>query len=376
MRQSAGDGGWRHEGASPAGLPLIVSGGRRLGITLCATWLVGLALSGCGGHTRPADRSHRTGPSSANARSTAALPPAAEPAAAPGPARPPAGHSVAVGSLPEGIVADGRTGLVAVAVRGPAQIVLLSARSGRVVARVAIPGAPRHLQLAGPGGPLLVPEEPVDGLLELNLPDGHYRSIPVGAHPHDAAADHGRVFVGNEFSRSVWVLVGRRVVRQIVGFVQPGGLAAVGPAVAVVDVGADTVSLIDAGTLRVIGRLRAGAGPTHVVAGGQGRIYVIDTRGNAVLTYATRPRLRRLSQTHLPGTPYGVAIDPSHHRLWVTLTATDQLVELDTGHGPPRVTAMYATSRQPNTVAVDRSDGRVFVADAGPGTVQIVDPRR
>ncbi len=353
-----------------------MSAGRRLSITLCVSWLLGLALSGCGGgHAKPSDSAGPAGARPANAHSTAVRTPAAEPAAAPRATRLPAGHSVAVGSVPEGIVADGKSGLVAVGVRGPAQIVLLSARSGRVVARVAIPGAPRHLQLAGPGGPLLVPEEPVDRLLELTLPDGHYRSITVGAHPHDAAADGGRVFVGNEFSKSVWVLKGSRVVRQIAGFVQPGGLAAVGSAVAVVDVGADTVSLIDARTLRLIGRLRAGVGPTHVVAGGQGRIYVIDTRGNAVLTYVTRPRLRLVSQTHLSGTPYGVAIDPSRHRLWVTLTATDQLVELDTDNGPPRMTAVYATSRQPNTVAVDRSDGRVFVADAGPGAVQIVDPR-
>jgi len=202
--------------------------------------------------------------------------------------------------------------------------------------------APRHLQLAGPGGPVLVPEEPVNSLLELTRPGPRSRSIKVGAHPHDATADDGRVFVSNEFSRSVSVIDGTRVVRQIGGFVQPGGIVAVGPDVAVVDVGADAVTLIDAHTLRVIGRLPAGAGPTHAVAGADGRLYVIDTRVNAVLTYATRPRFRQLDRLPLAGTPYGVAIDHSRGRLWVTLTASR----------------------------------RVFVADSSADLVQIINPRR
>jgi hypothetical protein len=38
--------------------------------------------------------------------------------------------------------------------------------------------------------------------------------------------------------------------------------------------------------------------------------------------------------------------------------------------------ARFATARQPDTVAVDPTDGRVFVADATAGTVEMIEPGR
>ncbi|MDQ6746253.1 MAG: YncE family protein, partial [Actinomycetota bacterium] len=273
------------------------------------------------------------------------------------------------------IVVDARTGLAAIATRNPSAIVLLDARSGHLVRRVPVAGPARHLKLVRPGGPVLVPEEPAGRLLELSLPDGGTRSIAVGAHPHDSAAAGGRIFVSDEFGQRVAVVAGSSVLRTIGGFSQPGGLVSAGDQVAVVDVRTNSVTLVDARTLRVRGRLPAGTGPTHVVSGPGGRLYVIDTRGGAVFTYATRPALRLLGRLSLPGGPYGVAIDPTRGRLWITLTATDQLVELATGGASLSLRAQYGTYRQPNTVAVDPRDGRVLVADAGPGLVQLIDPR-
>ena len=265
--------------------------------------------------------------------------------------------------------------MVVVAVRDPARLVLIGADSGRVLRRVPIASPPRHLELAGERGPVLVPAEPVDQLIEVSLPSATVRSIAVGVHPHDAVAAAGRVFVGNEFGRSVSAVSGRRVIAQIEGFMQPGGLAAAGGEVAVVDVRADTITLVDAHSLRVLGSAPAGEGPTHVVAG-SGRLFVADTRGNALLAYATRPKLHLVGRLTLPGTPYGLATDPVHNRLWVTLTATNELVEVVIGGQPLRRLASYPTGRQPNTVAIDPRDGRVFVADAGAGVVQAIDPRR
>src|SRR5207302_3787130 len=140
-------------------------------------------------------------------------------------------------------------------------------------------------------------------------------SAAVEHQPHAAVAAANRIFVGNEFGESVSVISGGRVIGRIGGFLQPGGLAAVGPAanpsVAVVDVRANTVSLIDARTLRLLAKAPAGAGPTHAVADTHGYLYVVDTRGNAVTAFATRPQLRELNRVTLAGTPYGVAIDPA-----------------------------------------------------------------
>lgn len=301
--------------------------------------------------------------------------PGAEPAVSPVPVHPPVGRSVTVGALAEGIVADPATRLAAVAVRRPNRIVLLDARSGAIRRRVPLAGPARHLGLDG-AGTLLVPEAPADRLLELPLTGRNdlSQSVPVASLPHDAAAIDGRVFVADEFGRAVSVVAHGREIRRIGGFTQPGGIAVVGKDVAVVDVGADVVTLIDARTLRVLGRAPAGTGISHVVAGRAGRFYVADTRGGALLSFTARPRLHLLSRVSVPGRPYGLAIDTVRDRLWLTVTAANRVDEFDLSGTTPRRIAAFATARQPNTVAVDPTDGRVFVAAAAAGTVQIFNP--
>src|SRR5205823_14419576 len=179
---------------------------------------------------------------------------------------------------------------------------------------------------------------------------------------HAAESVDGRIFVGNELGDSVSVISARKVAGRAAGFAQPGGLAGVGGDVAVVDVRASTLTLIDGRTLRPLGTQPAGAGPTHAVGDRAGHIFVVDTRGNAVESFAAFPRLRLRARVALNGTPYGVALDSRRGRLWVTLTATNQLAELAVDGGAPRLLAVYSTGRQANTVAVDPVTGTVFVA--------------
>ena len=96
-----------------------------------------------------------------------------------------------------------------------------------------------------------------------------------------------------------------------------------------------------------------------------------DTRGGAVLVYATEPRLKPVGWIELPGSPYGLAVDGD--RLWVTLTERSELVELQAGDEPKRLRS-FPTMRQPNSVAVEPGSGRVFVASRADGTLQITDP--
>jgi len=77
----------------------------------------------------------------------------------------------------------------------------------------------------------------------------------------------------------------------------------------------------------------------------------------------------------LPGAPYGMAIDNRRHRLFVTLTARNELAEL-TAEGRPHIVRRYPTPQQPNTVAVDTATGRVFVAGKVDGVLQLLDPGR
>ena len=113
----------------------------------------------------------------------------------------------------------------------------------------------------------------------------------------------------------------------------------------------------------------AGVGPTHVVSDGD-RLFVVDTEGDGLLLFELRPRLELIRRVALPGSPYGIAIDRRRRRLWVTLTATNRLVEV-TANGRPRPLRSLPSVRQPNAVGVDERTGRVVVIG---DRVQIVEP--
>jgi len=131
------------------------------------------------------------------------------------------------------------------------------------------------------------------------------------------------------------------------------------------------LEVYDARTRERLDSAPAGAGPTHVVAGEGGLAYVVDTAGDGLLVFETRGSLRIRRRYPLPGAPYGAASDLRNGRLWVTLTARNQLVELATSARPHRLN-LYPSVRQPNAVAVDPA-GRVFVHGE---QVQRLDPRR
>jgi DNA-binding beta-propeller fold protein YncE len=303
------------------------------------------------------------------------LPRAAEPASSPPAAAPPDGRVVPVGTKPEGVVADPDTGLVAVGLRDPDEVVLVDGATARVVRHVPLPAAPRHL--ARDGAAVLVPAEDADELLRVALPGGGLRSTPTGREPHDAAAAGGRTFVADELANTLTVLEGDRAVARWKTGLQPGGVTALdrGRKVAVVSVRERVVEVFDAVTGERTGRADAGVGPTHAVSDGGGYLFVTDTAGGALLVYHLRPRLELIRRYPLPGSPYGIAIDNRRHRMFVTQTARNQLAELVVG-GRPSLVRRYATPRQPNTVAVDETTGRVFVTGKADGVLQLLDPVR
>jgi DNA-binding beta-propeller fold protein YncE len=299
------------------------------------------------------------------------LPPAAEPAAAPPLDAKPAGRVVPLGARPEGMVFDSVTGLLAVGLAGPDRLALVDGGSGRVVRRIPLPAAPRHLALAGPGGPVLVPAERANALVRVSLPGGRAETTPVGRTPHDAAASGGRVAVGNEFGDSVSVLEGDRVIRTLAAPTQPGGLVALGGGrVGVVGVRENALDVLDLRGLRSEGRTGVGQGPTHLASDGKDNVFVADTRGTALLFVRTGPELGIFFRKQLAGAPYGIAHDRERGRTWVTLPGRNELVEF-TGRGQRSV---LPTVRQANSVAVDERSGRLFVGGRAEGVLQIVDP--
>jgi hypothetical protein len=116
----------------------------------------------------------------------------------------------------------------------------------------------------------------------------------------------------------------------------------------------------------------AGVGPTHAASDGRGLVFVVDTQGDGLLLFHTRPHLELHSRVFLPGRPYAIAFDAVRRRLWITLTATNRLAEV-TGNGRPRLLRTLPSVRQPDAVAIG-SRGEVRVYGAMPRHVQVLRP--
>ncbi|KUI27221.1 hypothetical protein AU196_01425 [Mycobacterium sp. IS-1742] len=303
------------------------------------------------------------------------LPPPAEPRSAPPQTAPVPGRIVAVGTQPEGIVADARTRTVAVLTRKPNALVLLDADTAEVTARTPLPGFGRHLQLARPGGPVLVPVESADALVRVALPGGEAQpQIVTGTFPHDASeAADGTVFVANELGGTVTVLRGDEILKVFTDSVQPAGLAPVDTVMGMLDVRTNDLTVYDTERLTVVGTTPAGEGPTHQVADRHGRLVVTDTRGDAVRVFSPLPQPREIGVVAQPGGPYGITYDPTRDRVWVTSSGTNEVVGYDMTDPTPREVARFPTVQNPYTVAVDPTTGRLFVAGLTGGVVQVVD---
>jgi DNA-binding beta-propeller fold protein YncE len=269
--------------------------------------------------------------------------------------------------------------VASVAVRDPDALAIVDLRSRRVLRRVALPGAPRHLAQDDGGATVLVPAETADRFLAVRVPSGRVTErAATGAYPHDLAPlAGGGVAIGDERGDSLTVLRPGAPPRTVRVAAQPGGVTTVdgGRLIAVVSVRERVLELYDARTLRRVARESAGVGPTHVACQADGGwCWVLDTQGDALLVFRVDgDRLELTRRLFLPGGPYGIAVDPGRLRLWVTLPARNEVVELP-AHGRPHVVARHPTVRQPDSVAVDTSTGQAAVTGRTDGVLQLVTP--
>ncbi len=303
----------------------------------------------------------------------AELPPPARPAVSPPLTEAPQGRVTPVGRAPEGAAFDPATGLVAVAVGRPPHVALVDAGTGAVRRRVPLAGPVRHLALAAPGGPLLAPVPGAGVLQEVGL-DGAVRTVRTGGRPHDATTTSGRTFVTDPARDELLVVEGGRVTDRVRVGADPDGVAPIGRGqVGLLTGRARTLELVAGASLRPLGERPAGVGPTHLVTDGVELLYVLDTEGERLLVFHTQPRLELTRNYQLPGRPWGMAIDEVNERIWITLTARNRLIAL-TADGRPRRVGEWPTVRQPSSVAVDPSIGRVFVTGRADGVLQTFVP--
>ncbi|WP_127781643.1 hypothetical protein [Rhodococcus sp. X156] len=322
----------------------------------------------------------------------------AEPGLAPAPSVAPVGRTIAVGNNPEAVVV-GSDGTAAVGLKGPDGIALVDVAAGTV--RQVVPtdgGAPRHLDLAAPGGPVLAPLEQNDTVLEVSLADGAVlrRTTEVGRNPHNAVrtAD-GTVVVNNELGGGVVFLREGAVVGELpAGPPQPGGLAAVGGYAVVSDVRGQGLWVYDAAQRTLVAQTPLGTQLTHTIAlaapgqtqgtgSAAGVVAVADTVGEAVYLVRVAPpdhrqgrpdvQLQVLARIAATGRPYGLAYDAARALLFITRTADNQLAVVDVADPrAPRTLGTLPTVRQPNSVAVDPASGEVLVAGNTDGLLQVI----
>lgn len=319
-------------------------------------------------------------------------PPPVEPAASPKPTAAPVGTVLEERGEAEGVAVTD-SGVAAVAFRDPNRILLYDVDRAELAGKLPTSDPARHLEIAQDGRTLLIPVEYRDELIaaEIGGPaipglDGSVGATPAepittGDFPHDATqAENGTIFVGDEGGDTISVVRDGRVTGALDAPEQPGGVAASGNVLAVVSVAAREISFYDTDTFEQLAVLDAGAGPSHVVAGDDGRFYVADTRGDAILIYDGEPEdggePRLLDRANVTGSPYGLAVDDKRDRLYVTQTARNRVVELEMTDTAPRIVDTFPTVQQPNSVGVDERTGDVVVAGRTGGEVQIFDPDR
>lgn len=304
---------------------------------------------------------------------------AATPASSPPPASNLPGRLIGLPGDATGTVVDTRTGTLAVAVAKPAEVLLFALADLAAPARVVpLPGAVAQLSLAGDGGPLLAPVPTTGVVVRIALPTGATDPLPVPGGPTSAAQVNGQLLVAVPGRHAVDVFgdgsgAGGRLVRTVTGDVTPEQVLGAAGKVVLLDRLQSAVFDVDPGGGTVGAGLRAGDGATNAVADSYGRVLVADTRTGELLAFSTDPVMMR-QRYPVPGAPYGIAFDPRRDLAWLTLTGRNQVVGFDVAGGEPVQRYLLSTVRQPDSVAVDPTSGRVFVASADGGGVQVIEP--
>ncbi len=270
------------------------------------------------------------------------------------------------------------SGVAAVLVRDPNVLALVDLDTGIVRQRVPLPSAGRHLGIEAPEGPVLVPLEGADTLLFVDPSSGEItrRVEKLTRNPHDAAPLPGGVVgVTDELGGGMYFLPsGGGAPTRLAGPRQPGGVTGVGPYAVAIDVRGGGIRVYDPAVPQQLAAAALGTGLTHLVTVDDSRVAVADTEAGRVLIEQITPELADSVSLPAAGRPYGLAVDQVRHRLYVTLSARNQVLVYDTRLLRTGATPLgtIATVQQPYTVATDPRNGDLVVAGQATGVLQVI----
>ena len=272
------------------------------------------------------------------------------------------------------VAVDEQTHTLAIALAQPPQLRLYSLADLAAAPRtVALPAAATDLTDAHPGGPLLASVTSANQVVEVALPSATTTVVPVPDGPTSATMIGTNLLVAQESHKSLTLFTGEKPTKTIKGDVSPQQVVTVGKNAVLLDRYRSAVFDVDPRTGTVGAGLRAGDGATNEVADKYGDVLVTDTRTGELLLFSADPVLMR-QRYPVPGSPYGIAYDPNHNLAWVTCTQLNEVVGYDVTGGEPVEKYRISTVRQANSVAVDPETGRVIVASADGGGIQVIQP--
>lgn len=298
---------------------------------------------------------------------------AATPADSPSPAKDPAGTVLPLSQNATAIAVDTAQHTAAVAVDNPPALRLYDLTSIDAAPKtIDLPGRVDNLSTAG--DVVLAPVRTANQLLRITLPTGAVDKITLPGGPVAANTKGNQTLVALHDTKSVAVMTGDKTDRTITGLASADQALPVDDGKAVVlDRLRTAVFDLDPAAGTVGAGLRAGDGATNAVTDKYGRVLVTDSRGGELLVYKP-DTLVELQRYPVAGAPYGIAYDPHRDLAWITLTAVNQVVAYDVAGGEPVERHRVPSVRQPNSVAVDPSTGRVLVASADGAGVQVITP--
>ncbi len=275
------------------------------------------------------------------------------------------------------LATDSDTGVLAVAVQDPDQVLLydldtLEEPAQEPTTVVELPGPAEQLTVSQNTLVAAVPSASV--LARISLPEGELHTTSIRGRPTGTAPFEDRLLVSLRESEAVAVVEDGRVVSTIQGGLNSADDVVVADGYPVVlDRLRSAVFAVDVEGRNIGEGLRAGQGATNMVTDSFGRVFTIDTRRGAVLAFSTDPLLLR-QRYPVSGGAYALAYDERRHLLWVTLTERNEVVGFDVRGGEPTEKHRYPTIRQPNSITVEERTSRIVIGSAAGEGIQVIAP--